>query len=161
MLARGAVAVGEAGPGSDIHWPDYVLIPEAVQRQTGCRLLREQAVVLRELVERGAVAGEIDGALARFGVSGMTAAAVEELVAATQSWQALSREACYEAAALAKQFDAPLVLHNTRQLLTWCEKLPPKIVTTQLRATPTSTINPPNRPSKWPAMSNRRVAGLI
>ena len=113
MLGRGAVAVGEAGPGSDIHWPDYVLIPEAVQRQTGCRLLREQAVVLRELVERGAPAGEIDRALERFAVSGITAAEVEELVAATQSWQALSREACYEAAQLAKQFDAPLVLHNT------------------------------------------------
>ncbi|MBC8075811.1 MAG: hypothetical protein H7Y32_07030 [Chloroflexales bacterium] len=113
MLARGAVAVGEAGPGSDIHWPDYVLIPEAVQRQTGARLLREQAVVLRELVERSAPHSEIDAALARFGVSGMRAAEVEELVAATVEWSALSREACYEAATLAKQLDAPLILHNT------------------------------------------------
>lgn len=113
MLARGAVAVGEAGPGSDAHWPDYVLIPEAIQQQTGCRLLREQAVVLRELVERNAPAGEIEDALNRFGVVGMSAAEVEDLVAATQSWQALSREACYEAAKLAKQLDAPLILHNT------------------------------------------------
>jgi len=113
MLARGAVAVGEAGPGSDVHWPDYVLIPEAVQRQTGCRLLREQAVELRELVERGAAANELDAALARFGVTGMVASDIEELVAATVSWQALSREGCYEAAQVAKQLDAPLVLHNT------------------------------------------------
>lgn len=113
MLARGAVAVGEAGPGSDAHWPDYVLIPEAVQRQTGCRLLREQAVVLRELVERSAPTADIEATLERFGVAGMSAAELEELVGATQSWQALSREACYEAAQLAKQLDAPLILHNT------------------------------------------------
>lgn len=113
MLARGAVAVGEAGPGSDMHWPDYVLLPEAIQRQTGARVLREQAVVLRELVERGAGAGEIDAALARFGVVGMVAHDIEDLVAATVTWRELSREACYEAATLANQHDAPLVLHNT------------------------------------------------
>lgn len=113
QLARGAVAVGEAGPGSDIHWPDYVLIPEAVQRATGQRLPREQAVVLRELVEQDAPDSAIDGALDSFGVAGLGAGWLRELVAATVSWRELSQEACYEAARLARELDAPLVLHNT------------------------------------------------
>jgi predicted amidohydrolase len=113
MLGRGAIAVGEAGPGSDIHWPDYVLLPEAVARETGQRLLREQAVVLRELVEQHAPDARIEAALAGFGIGGITAGWLRELVEATVAWQQLSREACYEAATLAKQLDAPLILHNT------------------------------------------------
>jgi alpha-D-ribose 1-methylphosphonate 5-triphosphate diphosphatase PhnM len=113
MLARGAVAVGEAGPGSDVHWPDYVLLPEAVERQTGQRLAREQAVVLRELVEQDAADSALAAALESFGIVGIGPDWVRELVAATVSWRELSQQACYEAARLARQHDAPLILHNT------------------------------------------------
>jgi imidazolonepropionase-like amidohydrolase len=113
MLARGAVAVGEAGPGSDMHWPDYVLLPEVIARRYGVRLRSEQAAVLREAVERGAPRVEVQGLLEGAGVAAMPAAELEELVAATVAWRALSKEACYEAAALAQQLDAPIILHNT------------------------------------------------
>lgn len=110
MIARGAVAVGETGPGMDHHWWDYTLIPGAIQRLTGRRIDMGQASTLRqarsdteriELFERWLDAGaELLGPWA-------------ETMEHVQAWADLSGTACDEAVDTAIALDVPLIFHHT------------------------------------------------
>jgi len=114
MLKRGAVALGEAGPGSDKLWPDYVLIPRAIEKSTGVHIYQHQATELREAVEQRAGSVVIAAKLEAFGLTGLiTVDEAEELVAATQQMRQMAQEACLENAALAKELDVPVIIHNT------------------------------------------------
>lgn len=114
MLARGAVALGEAGPGSDKVWPDYVLIPRAIEKKTGQRIYEHQAAQLREAVQSGADKSELAQLLDKFGLSQrVTPQELIDLVMATQEMCQLAQEAGLENAALAKQLDVSVIVHNT------------------------------------------------
>lgn len=105
MVARGALAVGETGPGMDPHWWDYTLIPTAVERATGLRLRKSQATELREASDADALAllGQGDAFLP-------TWRGIREQV---EAWAALARQACDEAVDAAVALDVPLVFHHT------------------------------------------------
>lgn len=90
MVARGAVAVGETGPGMDPHWWDYTLIPGALEERLGRRIGREEATRLRE-------AGEVPG----------------DITERVRDWAALAERACDEAVETAIALDVPLVFHHT------------------------------------------------
>jgi len=52
--------------------------------------------------------------LETFGLTGLiTVAETEEMVAATQQMRQMAQEACLENAALAKELDVPVIIHNT------------------------------------------------
>ncbi len=113
QLARGAVAIGEIGPGVDAHWADYTLIPLAFQRELGITLSRDEARELRLLSE----AGDAEGLRDRLGRVGAPAPYAERfvgVVAETVRWREQAEEACREGLATADEHpDVPVILHHT------------------------------------------------
>ncbi len=112
-LARGAVAIGELGPGIDTHWADYTLIPLALERELGIAITSEVARRLRLSLETGdtdAVASELRALGAPEGwVSRLT-----EVVQDTVRWQEMAEAACREGiAAAARHPEVPVILHHT------------------------------------------------
>jgi alpha-D-ribose 1-methylphosphonate 5-triphosphate diphosphatase PhnM len=111
MLAAGAPAIGEAGPGVDAHWSDYTLIPEAIAARGG-RAGREQARELREAAERG----DRETIAARLPAVGLPAHDVGWLLEVherTVAWRALARRSLEEAVQEARTRGVPMVLHHT------------------------------------------------
>jgi len=113
QLRRGAVAIGEIGPGVDAHWADYTLIPLAFRRELGISLSRDQARELRLLSE----AGDTEGLRATLTAAGAPAEYAERftaVVAETVRWQAQAETACREGLAAADDHPGvPVILHHT------------------------------------------------
>jgi alpha-D-ribose 1-methylphosphonate 5-triphosphate diphosphatase PhnM len=122
MLARGAPAIGEAGPGVDAHWSDYTLIPEAVGvDMPRARALRQAA----EAGDRERLAGLLDG-------TRTTVDQMLEIHARTIEWRDLARRALEEAIDAARTRDVPIVLHHTpgtyEIVLEAAEALGPRVI---------------------------------
>jgi len=111
MLAAGAPAVGEAGPGVDAHWADYTLIPEAVAARGG-RAGMEQARELRRAAARGDRAG-VGALLPGVGLPEGDAGWLLEVHERTVAWRALAQRSLEEAVAAARERSVPMVLHHT------------------------------------------------
>jgi imidazolonepropionase-like amidohydrolase len=110
MLERGALAIGEAGPGLDPHWKDYALIPRAVELVGGradvaaARSLRAAA----ESNDRGRLAAELD----RCGAAG----AVDhflDLYDAVRDWDRAAESSLEEAIGAARSHGVPLIFHHS------------------------------------------------
>jgi hypothetical protein len=112
-LARGAVAIGELGPGIDAHWADYTLIPLAFDRELGMAVTSDLARRLRLDVERNdtaAVAAGLDAVGAPEGWGSRLA----EIVSDTVRWRELAEAACREGIAAAGDHpDVPVIVHHT------------------------------------------------
>ena len=112
-LERGAVAIGEIGPGVDTHWADYTLLPLALEREQGITITRSEARALRLDAERGDVEAVATG-LERLGSSPAFAERFGEIVRETVRWQHQAEAACREGVALAQATpDAAVILHHT------------------------------------------------
>ena len=110
MLERGAVAIGEAGPGIDAHWSDYALIPSAIERRGG-RSTAQAARALRVAAEE-ADRASVEHLLAKTGAD-ITVDEFLTIHEATIEWRRLARVALDEAIAAARTHDIPLILHHT------------------------------------------------
>ena len=111
MLARGAPAIGEAGPGVDAHWTDYTLIPQSIARLGG-RVHMEDAREIRLACERGDRA-RVEELVREAGVSNGHVDDVVAIHEATVEWRRLAQQALEEAVAAARERDVPIVLHHT------------------------------------------------
>lgn len=113
MISRGAVAIGEAGPGIDGHWADYTLIPLAVRRATGHVLDAAGARRLRVATDERdrdallAALAELLGETERF------LPAWREITEQIEAWGAMASNALDEAIDSAVELDRPLVFHHT------------------------------------------------
>ncbi len=111
MLARGAVAIGEAGPGLDPHWTDYALIPRIVS-DLGGNSSPEHSSALRVAAE-GGERSVLLRLLHEVGVEPDRSARFEELFAAVHDWTALARRSLDEAIQAAYGHGVPLIFHHT------------------------------------------------
>lgn len=113
MVARGAVAVGETGPGMDAHWWDYTLLPHALEEATGVRLERSQAAALREAHQRGDRAELVRLLGVHLGRDETILGVLDSAIDRVRAWADLARDACREAVDTAVDLDVPLIFHHT------------------------------------------------
>lgn len=111
MLDRGALAIGEAGPGIDPHWVDYTLIPELVRRVGGrVNLAASRALRLAVGVEDRNAIVDI---LAASGARTLDPLDFLEAYISVTDWRQLARLSLEEAIATAHARSLPLILHHT------------------------------------------------
>jgi len=111
MLARGALAIGEAGPGNDAHWADFTLIPGAVARLKR-PITVERARALRLAAESGD-RSRVSRLLVEAGLDEESTDDLFSIYAATVAWSGLARQALDEAIDSGHRHNLPLILHHT------------------------------------------------
>lgn len=111
MVERGAVAIGEAGPGLDPHWSDYALVPELVRRLDGSLRL-DQVRNLRQAVEAGD-RETVHDLLVAAGASNSRADDFIESYGLVRHWSELARLSLEEAIGAAHERQLPIVFHHT------------------------------------------------
>ena len=111
MLGRGALAIGEAGPGLDSHWTDYALIPRIVS-ELGGNPSPKHSPALRAAAESGQ-RDVLLRLLHEVGVEPHHSARFEELFAAIHDWTALARRSLEEAIQAAHSHGVPLIFHHS------------------------------------------------
>ena len=130
MLARGALVIGEAGPGIDAHWVDYALVPEAVRRFGG-EVDTAAARALLGATERGE-AEKVAALLRQAGVPEPDPAAFLGVVESIHEWSRLAGESLAEAVTSAERCGVPLVFHHTpgtyELLVEATERLGPNLI---------------------------------
>jgi predicted amidohydrolase len=131
-LARGAVAIGEIGPGIDSHWADYTLLPLAIERELGISITSDEARRLRGDLDRGDAEAAADG-LRAIGAPEGWASRLAEIVRETVRWREMAEASCREGIAAAQDHsDVPVILHHTPETyelaLDAAEKLGPRLI---------------------------------
>lgn len=113
MVQRGALAVGETGPGIDGHWADYTLIPAAVEAVTGVRLTKEAAQLLRAAAEARAEDSVRHLLDSHFSADNRIHSEWPEIFERVQAWRELARAACDEAVETGIRLGVPVIFHHT------------------------------------------------
>jgi len=113
MVAGGAVAVGEAGPGIDGHWADHTLIPLAVHEELGINLDAAQARRLR-IATVESDSGAQDAAFRDLlGVDHSFISRWNTIYDRVMDWGQMASDALDEAIETAVRLDLPLIFHHT------------------------------------------------
>jgi len=113
MVAAGAVAVGEAGPGIDGHWADHTLIPLAIREELGRTLDAVEARRLR-LATDNHDRDALDAAFRELlGVDHSFLGRWRAIYDKVQEWGRLASEALDEAIETAARLKLPMVFHHT------------------------------------------------
>mgnify|MGYP000072949270 CR=1 FL=1 len=111
MLAGGAVAIGEAGPGIDHHWADHTLIPLAVEQHFGVRITLDTARELRQTGDDTAKA--VDLLTLQIGNRPGIRDAWDDTCERVRGWASFAERALDEAIDAAERTKSPLVFHHT------------------------------------------------
>jgi hypothetical protein len=113
MVAAGAVAVGEAGPGIDGHWADHTLIPLAIAEKLGRQIEAVEARRLRlatESYDREALVVALGEVL---GVDESFLGDWRDVYERVQEWGRMASAALDEAIETAERLNLPIVFHHT------------------------------------------------
>ena len=113
MVAGGAVAIGEAGPGIDGHWADHTLIPLAIYEELGINLDAAGARRLRLATEEcnsGALNAAFHDLL---GIDHSFINRWNAIYDRVTDWGRMASDALDEAIDTAVRLDLPLIFHHT------------------------------------------------